>query len=193
MSEQAPAGQLSIQYESTFPEALECHFRAVQRLKLLRRDERLSTVLVAVFSATPVFLIVPNLPGEHFAPLAEGLVAAAACVALATFIAPRIHRQTVRRRLRGVLRELRGSEQPISFQVDLAEEGTSAKLGGTRTTYEWASVKEVDGTPDTVDFLMKDGGFVSVSKRAFASTEAAQQFIQLAGQYLIRAQTAEAK
>ena len=97
---------------------------------------------------------------------------------------PILNERTVRRRLRKFCEEKTGSSKTFLCEVELNDSGVHTKSNGTQIIYPWDKVTEVEETAESVDLYTEFGGLLVVRKRAFASPQEQDRFVELANRYV---------
>lgn len=93
-----------------------------------------------------------------------------------------------RRNLRKLFRETYGDENDFVCEVELTPEGLKTRGKDCQHNTGWEVIEEVISTDDSVDIFGRQGKCVIVRNRAFSSVEEQQRFIELAREYMNRAQ-----
>jgi len=97
----------------------------------------------------------------------------------------------VKQRLRRYYGEILGSSSPFNVQVELSPKGVRTKQKTGQVTFEWGQVESIRETADSIDIYARHGGLVVVRKRAFASAQEIEQFVQEAERHLAHARQHE--
>jgi hypothetical protein len=93
-----------------------------------------------------------------------------------------------RRNLRKLFRDTYGDENEFVCQVELTPEALKTSGKDCQHNTGWEMIEEVISTNDSVDIFGRQGKCVIVRNRAFGSVEDRQRFIELAREYMNRAQ-----
>ncbi|MBD0369290.1 MAG: hypothetical protein ICV60_00440 [Pyrinomonadaceae bacterium] len=180
---------MRVQFEATLDDLVDLHERITARSKLarswIRQGAVWSALISAIISGIPAFLVAYGIWG--ILALAAGLASVAGLISAVTALL--FYRDRMRQRYYAAFREQFGNRESFPFEAELTEAGIWTRQMGVQYMFEWANVEEMKLTEDAVEFYMYGGSAVAVRKRAFASTDEEQQFVDEARLHLNASRT----
>jgi len=172
---------MRVQFDATLDDMVDAAFREVSRSRSLSRSRRWDylavSIVAGILAGITTYLVIPDTREIRLVLAGVAAVGSAA-------ITPIAQRLSAKRRVRAYLREKLGSETPFNVEVELSREGVSANQKTGKVILAWHQIDSIHETTDSIDILPRHGGIIVVRKRAFASNEMMQQFIQEAQSYL---------
>jgi len=167
---------MQVQFSYTQEDMVDASMRFLARSKTIR-SARWQALL---WTAGLTWLLVFILFGPSFKTGLLGLLAAS----ISALIYPRMHRQSVQRRLRKFCKEKFGDTTSFICEVELTPTGIWTQSLNTHSTSDWKNVEEIVVTEDSVDIFTRQGGGVVIRNRAFGSTDERRTFIELAQKFI---------
>ena len=173
---------MRVQFTYSQEDIVDATMRFSARSKSLRALRHKRTAWAALLSWLLVFAIF------RFSIKAaiSGLVAALLVVIIDPFTYNYQHRKNMRK----IFKEQYGEENEFICEVELLPEGIKMSGKNSQCRTEWETIEEIVPTKDSVDIFGRKGSGVIVRNRAFSSTEERLHFIELAREYMNRAQAA---
>jgi len=172
---------MHIQFEITPDDMVDTALRALDRSATYRAQRTRNICLMALVMGFVSFLALSFFAGDD-SLLARFLVSGFAAI-VGGVVQLFTERWTIERRLYAYSEEQLGTDEPVNFQVELTPAGILTEAQDTQINFAWSKVEEIAETDDSIDFFMRNGGIVVVRKRAFGSTDAIRQFLELATSY----------
>ncbi len=171
---------MHIEYETTLDEIADAHLRIATRSKLAKRTRWQATFWGALYTGIILFMCLTLLGAalpERFIVVGIGITVGAGGYWMN-------YRRSMKRRMMEYLRERMPSDCPLHFVAELREDCIWTKQGGTQLSFDWTNVAEIADAGDAIEFRMRDGGFVIVRNKGFATEENRREFMEFANQRL---------
>jgi len=167
---------VKVKFEFTIDDLVDGAERTVSRSAVARgwRGQRL--LITCLLSAVVAYLVVP---GSTERKLFAALIGAAVCAAILPFS----RGGSRKRRLEQYFREQFGGDGPFTCEVELTPAALVTVQRGTRTERAWSTIRAIQVTDDSVDFISHGAGSLILRNRAFAAREERDAFVSLARSY----------
>jgi hypothetical protein len=166
-------GKMRVEYDATLDDVADAHLRAYSRSSMARRWRRQTIIWTGLLTGLFMFVIVWENLLQRLLWAGFGVILGAGFQALT-------YREMIRCRNRNYIRERLGSDGPFRFMVELREDCVWTKQDATQVSFDWPNVREVVDGPDGIEFRMRDGGFVIVRNKGFASASERSDFLNRA-------------
>jgi hypothetical protein len=178
---------MRVEFDATLDDLVDVHLRLLARSRVARGWCWSGSIATGLVAGSGLLILIPELfsplamPWEVEITLAILLAVLGGIVAAAIY--PSVYRRIVATRLRRYCREQLRSDAPFTVEVQLLPGGIRAQQLGTEIACDWANVKAIEEGEDSVDFVVRSGGIIAVQDRAFASSTARREFVELARHY----------
>jgi len=170
-----------VYFDATLDEAVDASLRALSRSRSMRSfrwaDYVGGAILTGIVTGFGIFLL-----SDHLA-VQERLITCGIVGVIAACLFPFLHAWTIKRRLRKYYAEQLRGKRTFSVEVELSPAGVIVTQNECTIAFAWPQVDVIEESLDTIDFFMRNGGSVTVRKRAFQSRESIAEFVQEAMQY----------
>ena len=176
---------MRVQFLATLDEVVEATQRGLERSAVVRGRRWKNVIVAGLFSGVVAFVITRVSAASPLATIVMTVLGVMIGVASQKFS----ERNTTESRLREVCLEYLGTDEPIEVQVELTPEGVSTEQQGTEVKFTWASIEEIEDTPEAITFFRRHGGLIVVQRCAFKSAEERRQFLELAARYRAQPQS----
>ena len=167
---------MKVSFQFTIEDLVDGAERATARSSVARGWRWQRAIGSCALGAMVAYLVVPGSTGNR---LFAALIVAAVCAAIIPFSGG----SGRKRRLEAYFREQFGGEGPFTCEVELTPSALITMQRGTRAERTWATIKAIQVTDDSVDFISRGAGSVIVRNRAFKSREERDAFVALARSY----------
>lgn len=167
---------MKVSFEFTVSDMAEGAERVTARSNVARGWRWQRVIGTCLFGALVAYVLVP---GSAERKLFAALIVAGVCTAIMPFSGG----GSRRRRLEAFFREQFGGDGPFTCEVELTPAALVTVQRGTRSERAWATIRAINVTDDSVDFVSRGAGTLIVRNRAFKSREERDAFVQLARSY----------
>jgi hypothetical protein len=167
---------VKVSFQFTLEDLVDGAERATARSSVARGWRWQRAIGTCALGALVAYFVVP---GSEERKLFAALVVAGVCAAILPFSGG----SGRKRRLEAYFREQFGGEGPFTCEVELTPAALVTSQRGTRAERAWATIKAIQVTDDSVDFIGSGAGTVIVRNRAFKSREERDAFVDLARKY----------
>jgi hypothetical protein len=168
---------MQVKFEATFEDLVDVSLRSITHSKRYASAKRNGWILTSLFVGLAVFVIIPSAFGER---LIWGVIASC----LVALLYPYLSQRSLERRVRNYCQDELGSDDSFPVEIGLGPEGITYKQLKMQVTHEWSSVHDIQVTSDRIDFILQNGGVITVRARAFETPEQREEFIDMASGYV---------
>ncbi len=168
---------MRVQFEYTIDDMVDVQLRVLKRSRAARSWQWRDLGMTSLLTGAVLFAVIPKGFAGRAIMGGIGLL-------LGALLYPIMNERTVRRRLRKFCQEKAGSSKTLFCEVEVRDSGVHTRSNGTQIIYPWDKVTEIEETDESVDLYTEVGGLLVVRKRAFASPEEQQKFVELANRYV---------
>lgn len=163
---------MKISYESSLEEAVNSHIRLWELSKTARQWKRQGLILIPF-----LFLLVNWFLYDSFVEKTVfTILGCAVFIPLYLFF----HRRILLKRIRKMLVEYLGSDQPVSCQYEFNDEGLVFRRQGTEVKFEWSAIQSVNLVESGIEILVKNNGGIAILPRRIFSEEEMQVWYDFA-------------
>ena len=160
---------MKIKFESTIEDSVEAEMRVLLRSRTVLRWKRTGLIgapilFVAFYLGTPDTVTVK-------------LVFATLVGAMYIYLSWFRYEAKLRKRLAKLAIERRGTDQPISCEVEVGREGLTCKQSGIETKISWDRVCEVLNSENEIEILLKNAGIVLIPNRVFCESHQRDEWL----------------
>ena len=167
---------MKVSFQFTVEDMVDGAERVTARSSVARGWRWQRMIGTCVLGAIVAYILVP---GSDAQKLFAALVVAGVCAAILPFSGGSWRR----RRLEAFFREQFGGDGPFTCEVELTPAALVTVQRGTRSERAWNTIRAINVTDDSVDFISRGAGTLIVRNRAFKSREERDAFVKLARSY----------
>jgi hypothetical protein len=170
---------MRVQFTYDKEDMVDANLRFLRRSKTIKSARWQGMLFTALLCWGLFYVVFMLLLKNPYLFVITAVVMGVAIIALY----PLTYENGIRKRLRKLFDEQLADQNTFTCEVELTPEEVRITQDRSRNVYDWKSVGDIVVTNDSVDLFLPMGDLV-IRNRAFASSGAREEFIDLARSYL---------